>query len=101
MQDAGEAELIPHQPSGSENNLFAGTMEGQFCVELRGVDPDYPHYKSRGEKFLAVSLTIDKSNSVHEALQRSIEGDPLVDDNAYYCEKYDKKVDSERRQTFA
>lgn len=40
--------------------------------------------------------------SVEEALVKSIEPDQLVDDNAYACDKYDgKKVDSERRQTFA
>lgn len=73
------------------NNLF----QGVFANEL--ICKDCPHYSEREEPFLAISLQVKNKNTVQESLKFYIEGEMLEGDNAYYCEKCEKKVNTLKR----
>ena len=73
------------------NNLF----QGVFANEL--ICKDCPHYSEREEPFLAIILQVKNKSSVHESLKFYIEGEMLEGDNAYYCEKCEKKVNTLKR----
>jgi ubiquitin carboxyl-terminal hydrolase 9/24 len=73
------------------NNLF----QGVFANELLCVD--CPHYSEREEPFLAVSLQVKNKSNIQESLKFFIEGEMLEGDNAYFCEKCEKKVNTLKR----
>ena len=56
-----------------------------------------PHFYERQEPFISLSLTVKNKKSILEGLQTFISGDMLEGDNAYLCEKCDKKVDTLKR----
>lgn len=72
-------------------NLFQGEFANEFiCIGC-------PHYSQRGEPFFSVSLEVKNKHSVQESLKAFVEGDMLEGDNAYYCEKCEKKVNTKKR----
>jgi len=93
-QAATRVASFASKESSSGSNLFSGILQGSLCNELRGIDPEYPHYRSSEEAFFTVQLSLKNADSIEDALNHFIEGDRLVNDNAYFCEKYDKKVDT-------
>ena len=56
-----------------------------------------PHYSEREEPFLAVSLQVKNKHSIKESLDSFVEGEMLEGDNAYYCEKCEKKINTLKR----
>ena len=56
-----------------------------------------PHTYERNENFLQLTVTIKNKKTILEALDSFIQGDMLEGDNAYFCEKCDKKVDTLKR----
>ena len=46
---------------------------------------------------MAVSLSVKNKNSIKESLDSFVEGEMLEGDNAFYCEKCDKKVNTLKR----
>ena len=56
-----------------------------------------PHYSEREEPFLAISLTVKNKKNITESLKSFIEGEMLEGENAYFCEKCDKKVSTLKR----
>lgn len=56
-----------------------------------------PHYSEREELFLAVSLQVKNKKNINESLASFIEGEMLEGDNAYQCDKCDKKVPTLKR----
>lgn len=56
-----------------------------------------PHTYERQEPFLALSVQVKNKKSIMEGLQTFIQGDMLEGENAYLCEKCDKKVDTLKR----
>lgn len=51
-----------------------------------------PHYSEREEPFLTISLQVKNKKSIKESLDAFVQGDMLEGENAYFCEKCDKKV---------
>lgn len=72
-------------------NLFQGVLANE-CICI-----DCPHYSENEEPFLAVSLQVKNKASVQDSLKFYVEGDLLEGDNAYYCEKCEKKVNTLKR----
>lgn len=72
-------------------SIFGGT----FAQELICVDD--PFRSSREEPFLSVNIEIKNKNNILEGLDLFIQGEMLEGDNAYYCERLDKKVDTLKR----
>jgi ubiquitin carboxyl-terminal hydrolase 9/24 len=56
-----------------------------------------PHSYEREEPFLSISVPVKNKKSLQEGLQAFIQGDMLEGENAYNCEKCDKKVDTLKR----
>jgi len=73
------------------NNLFQGVFANEFICK------DCPHYSEREEPFLAISLQVKNKSHVQDSLKFFVEGEMLEGDNAYYCEKCEKKVNTLKR----
>ena len=58
-----------------------------------------PHYSERDEPFLKISVTVKNKKTLKESLEQLVEGEILEGENAYYCEKCDKKVNTLKRAT--
>lgn len=56
-----------------------------------------PHKYESTEPFLSFSIPVKNKKSIIEGLNAFVQGDMLEGDNAYYCEKCDKKVDALKR----
>jgi ubiquitin carboxyl-terminal hydrolase 9/24 len=67
-------------------NVFQGEISNQLICE------GCPHFSERYEDFLALGVTIKNKISLEQALKEFIKGEVLDGDNAYYCEKCEKKV---------
>ena len=88
-------------------NLIKGTKEetimknmivGAFANEL--ICKGCPHRSEREEPFMAVQIQVKDKPTIQEGLDAFVEGEMLEGDNAYFCEKCDKKRDTLRRCTF-
>lgn len=73
-------------------NLFQGVFANEFICK------DCPHYSEREEPFMAVILQVKNKSSVLDSLKFYVEGEMLEGDNAYYCEKCEKKINTLKRQ---
>lgn len=56
-----------------------------------------PHKYERSEPFLQLSISVKNQKSIQQSLNTFIQGEMLEGDNAYLCEKCDKKVDTLKR----
>jgi ubiquitin C-terminal hydrolase len=56
-----------------------------------------PHKYERTEPFLSLSVPVKNQKSIQQGLYAFVQGEMLEGDNAYYCEKCDKKVDTLKR----
>jgi ubiquitin carboxyl-terminal hydrolase 9/24 len=72
-------------------NLFQGVFANEFICK------GCPHYSEREEPFLAINLQVKNKHSIKESLDAFVEGEMLEGDNAYYCEKCEKKVNTLKR----
>lgn len=79
----------------SQENLIKNVFGGTFSNEL--ICKGCPHYSEREEPFLAVSVEMKNKKSLDESLQAFIKGEMLEGENAYFCDKCDKKVDTLKR----
>jgi len=52
---------------------------------------------SREESFTTLNVDVRNHNSLIDSLEQYVKGDLLEGDNAYYCEKCDRKVDTVKR----
>lgn len=52
---------------------------------------------SREESFTTLNVDVRNHNSLTDSLEQYVKGDLLEGDNAYYCEKCDRKVDTVKR----
>ena len=78
-----------------EEQVMQNLFQGFIAHEL--ICKGCPHYSETKEPFLAVSLDVKNKNSVLDSLKFYVEGDMLEGDNAYYCEKCEKKVNTLKR----
>jgi ubiquitin carboxyl-terminal hydrolase 9/24 len=56
-----------------------------------------PHSYTREETFLTLQVTVRHNSNLYEALDAYVKGDLLKDENAYHCEKCNKKVEAVMR----
>ena len=81
-----------------EETTIKSLLYGAFVNEV--ICKGCPHVSEREEPFMAVQLQVKDKHSIQQSLDSFVEGEMLEGDNAYYCEKCDKKRDSLKRQTF-
>ena len=72
-------------------NLYQGVFANEFICK------GCPHYSEREETFMTISLQVKNKHSIQESLESFVEGEMLEGDNAYYCEKCEKKVNTLKR----
>ncbi|XP_064082430.1 probable ubiquitin carboxyl-terminal hydrolase FAF-X isoform X2 [Macrobrachium nipponense] len=73
------------------NKILGGSYSDQkICTTC-------PHRYSREETFTVISIDIRNYSNLYDSLEQYVKGDLLEGDNAYLCEKCDKKVDTVKR----
>lgn len=91
LMDKLERNLIHIQKKDLIDDIFRGEYSnliiGQEC----------PHKSERVEHFLSMRLEIIQKKSLSQALEEFIKGEILEGDNAYFCDKCDKKVKALKR----
>ena len=70
---------------------FGGVYANQLICK------DCPHSSLREEPFLAINLQIKNKKSLQQCMESFVEGEMLQGNNAYHCEKCDKKVTTLKR----
>jgi len=71
--------------------IFGGTLSNELICK------GCPHYSEREEMFLALGLQVKNKKSIAESLDGFIQGEMLEGENAYFCDKCDKKVQTLKR----
>lgn len=56
-----------------------------------------PHQYERSEPFLSIGVPVKNKRTLQEGLSAFVQGDMLEGDNAYFCAKCDKKIDTLKR----
>lgn len=78
-------------------NLLKDTVGGIIGNETKSLESEFPYIGEREENFFAISLDIKNKKNLAEALDLYIKPDYLEGDNKYLCEKYNTKVNAQRR----
>ncbi|BFZ00611.1 hypothetical protein BsWGS_03650 [Bradybaena similaris] len=85
-----EALKALNQPS-----ILSQVMGGSFADQK--ICKDCPHRYQREEAFTTLNVDIRNHANLFESLEQYVKGDLLEGENAYYCEKCNKKVDTVKR----
>lgn len=80
-----------------EEAVMKNLLHGVFANEL--ICKGCPHTSEREEPFMTLQIQVKDKHSIEEGLAAFVEGEMLEGDNAYFCEKCDKKRDTLRRCT--
>ena len=89
--DKMEQEIKGTPQENSIKYHFGGIFANQIICK------DCPHSSMREEPFLAINLQIKNKRSLQQCLESFVQGEMLEGNNAYHCEKCDKKVPSLKR----
>ena len=73
------------------NQHFGGKVANEIICK------DCPHFSEREEPFMNVALQVKGKKTVQESLEAYVTGDLLEGDNAFFCDKCDKKVAALKR----
>ncbi|CAH8514381.1 unnamed protein product [Dicrocoelium dendriticum] len=85
-----ELKKLKHEPFFQA--IYQGIfLDSKFCDECE-------HRYDREEVFSAISLAV-KAHDLHEALNQFVRGEILDGDNAYYCERCQRKRRTVKRQS--
>jgi ubiquitin carboxyl-terminal hydrolase 9/24 len=93
LMDRLEQMLKPQGNHFILNRIFGGVFSNELIC--KGIS----YYSEREEPFMALPLQVKNKKNIYESLQAYIEGEMLEGENAYYVEKYDKKVPTLKRQS--
>lgn len=89
--DKLENALKPTSLAKTIKRHFGGLFANQLICK------DCPHSSVREEPFLALNLQVKNKRSLQQCLESFVEGEMLQGNNAYHCEKCDKKVTTLKR----
>jgi len=82
---------------GTNNeNLINEIFKLTFANEI--ICKDCPHKSESHENAISLILSVKNKKNIYESLNSFIQSEILEGDNAYYCEKCDKKVTAHKRQ---
>lgn len=81
----------------AQEKLVGDTFKLTFANEV--ICKDCPHRSETLEESLSVILNVKNKRTVYESLNAYVQSDVLEGDNAYYCERCDRKVTAHKRQT--
>ncbi|XP_030838236.1 probable ubiquitin carboxyl-terminal hydrolase FAF-X isoform X3 [Strongylocentrotus purpuratus] len=77
------------------NAVFAKVLGGSYADQM--ICKDCPHRYSRESMFTTLNVDIRNNQNLLDSLEQFVKGDLLEGDNAYRCEKCNKKVDTVKR----
>eukprot|EP01022_Parablepharisma_sp_SALTPOND_P031230 TRINITY_DN78_c0_g1_i1.p1 TRINITY_DN78_c0_g1~~TRINITY_DN78_c0_g1_i1.p1 ORF type:complete len:2462 (-),score=272.77 TRINITY_DN78_c0_g1_i1:2173-9558(-) len=92
LLDQLEQELKGSSQAKLVNDLFKLTFANEIICK------DCPHRSETHEEAISVILSVKNKKTIHEGLKAYVQSDTLEGDNAYYCERCDKKVAAYKRQ---
>ena len=78
----------------SIKDFFGGVFSNEIICK------GCPHFSETEESFLSVSLSVKNKKNIYQSLDTMIKGDTLEGDNAYLCERCNKKVAAVKRVCF-
>ena len=76
-------------------NVVKDFFGGIFSNEI--ICKGCPHFSETEESFLSVSLSVKNKKNIYQSFDTMIKGDTLDGDNAYFCERCNKKVSAVKR----
>ncbi|KAJ5077929.1 ubiquitin carboxyl-terminal hydrolase [Anaeramoeba ignava] len=79
----------------SITNLFQGELTSSVQCKICG------EISLKKESFLDISLVIENCSTLNDAIINFIQPELLTDDNQYFCEKCNKKVDALKKLGFS
>ena len=91
-------ERYPSSNSPFDRFLLQRVFSGKLAHQL--ICRDCPHRSCREELFYNVQLVVRGKRGVEESLEALVDDEMLEGDNAYFCEKCSKKVDTTKRCCF-
>lgn len=91
-------DYLEHNIKGTVNEkLLKETIGGVIVNQTKSLEKEHPFLGEREEPFLSITLDIKNKKNISEALDLYIKPDILEGDNKYMCEKYNKKINVQRR----
>jgi len=88
---------LEHELKGTkQERLIKDTFKLTLANEI--ICRDCPHRSETNEDAISIIVSVKNKKTLHEGLKAYIEADILEGDNAYYCERCDKKVAAYKRQ---
>lgn len=87
--------LEPYLKDTPYQNLYKLTFEGTLCNQL--ICKECPHSSERDEAFLGLNIEVKNKKNLAEGLSKFIESEILEGDNAYFCERCKRKVNTIKR----
>ncbi len=91
LTDKLETALKDTTKAGVIGQHFGGVFSNQIICK------DCPHRSEHDEPFSAINLQIKNKKSLHECLTSFVEGETMEGNNAYHCDRCDKKVAAVKR----
>ena len=91
LTDKLETALKETTKAATIKEHFGGVFSNQIICK------DCPHQSEREEPFSAINLQIKNKKSLHECLKSFVEGEVMEGNNAYHCDRCDKKVAAVKR----
>ena len=86
FMDKLETELKPLRKELIIKRNFGGLLSNELICK------GCPHQSSREELFLSLPLQVKNKKNIQDSLLAMTEGEMLEGDNAYFCEKCEKKI---------
>ena len=93
LMDQIEFGLKSTPQSSLIKNIFMGTLSNEIICK------DCPHKSENLEPLLVLILNVKNHKSIYESLSEFVKGETLEGENAYYCEKCEKKVKALKRSS--
>lgn len=88
---------LEHELKGTkQERLVKDTFKLTLANEI--ICRDCPHRSETNEDAISIIVSVKNKKTLYEGLKAYIEADTLEGDNAYYCERCDKKVAAYKRQ---
>ena len=92
LLDHVEQELKNTPQSKLVKNTFKLTLANEIICK------DCPHMSETDEDAISIILSVKNKKNIYEGLNAFVQSDTLEGENAYYCERCDKKVSAYKRQ---
>ena len=81
----------------NKEDFLNESFKGIICNEMFSLEEEFPHYSSRDESFIRITLDIKNHKTLESALDAFVSDEVLEGDNKYFVEKYNRKISIRKR----